>query len=91
MECVLQPGEMIFVPSGWWHTVLNMDDTLAVTQNFADKFNIDNIYDYVKTQKPELFVQLDQQLKLKLPDLHKKLQKEDCIFGHNSDDVPFFL
>jgi hypothetical protein len=64
LECVVHPGEVIFVPSGWWHTVLNLDDTLAVTQNFADRFNIENVLDYTKSQKPALFDSLDAQLKV---------------------------
>jgi oxalate decarboxylase/phosphoglucose isomerase-like protein (cupin superfamily) len=32
--------QTIYVPSGWWHMVINMDDTVAVTHNFADEANL---------------------------------------------------
>lgn len=43
IEVVQEIGDTVFVPSGWWHLVLNLEDTIAVTQNYVNRSNISNV------------------------------------------------
>lgn len=40
IECLLQPGEILFVPSGCPHHVENMSNSLAISSNYVDVSNV---------------------------------------------------
>lgn len=78
IELIQEPGEIIFVPAGWWHMVLNVTDTIAVTQNWIDRFNFhvawadmqmcdatlrDAFYECLRYVRPELFEEFEVQKK----------------------------
>jgi hypothetical protein len=35
LTCMQHPGDIVYIPSGWWHMVLNIDDNIAWTQNLV--------------------------------------------------------
>lgn len=47
-EVTQEAGDLVFVPSGWWHVVLNVTDTVALTQNFVTENNLKTVLDFCK-------------------------------------------
>lgn len=61
LEAICEEGEIMFVPSGWWHCVLNIppadgaedfDVHVALTQNFVDKYNLKSVLSFLD-EKPD--------------------------------------
>ncbi|KAK4046305.1 hypothetical protein OIV83_006179 [Microbotryomycetes sp. JL201] len=51
-EGICEQGEIMFVPSGWWHIVVNLEPAIAVTQNFVSCRELPNVLKFMK-YRPE--------------------------------------
>ena len=40
-ECVLNPGELLFIPRRWWHHVVALDKSITVNYNFFNRSNFE--------------------------------------------------
>ncbi|KAJ8320765.1 hypothetical protein KUTeg_002352, partial [Tegillarca granosa] len=48
IEIIQEPGEIIFVPSGWHHQVHNLEDTISINHNWLNGCNVDICWSYIK-------------------------------------------
>uniref|UniRef100_A0A7S1TU82 JmjC domain-containing protein n=1 Tax=Phaeomonas parva TaxID=124430 RepID=A0A7S1TU82_9STRA len=55
LEVTCEEGETIFVPAGWWHLVLNLDDVcVAITQNYVSASNLKLVVDFLKYKEDQI-------------------------------------
>jgi hypothetical protein len=47
-ECTVRAGELLFVPRGWWHMALNLEEGVAVTHNFVSEETLPHVLRFLK-------------------------------------------
>ncbi|KAL7629317.1 hypothetical protein AAE478_000837 [Parahypoxylon ruwenzoriense] len=52
VEGICKAGEILHVPSGWWHLVVNLEAGIALTQNFVPKSHLIDVLSFLK-DKPD--------------------------------------
>lgn len=53
-EGICHAGEVLHVPSGWFHLVLNLEDSLALTQNFVPRKKLAGVLGFLRDQRDQV-------------------------------------
>ncbi|CAN0143016.1 unnamed protein product [Ascophyllum nodosum] len=69
MMYVQHPGETMLVPSFWMHAVLNLDDTIAITQNFVSTHTFPEAWELARDHEPNFAQSWLQELVVHREDL----------------------
>ena len=61
IEGIAHPGDILFVPHGWWHLVLNLEIkpnptnvSIALTQNYVSERNLSDVFRFLKMKQPQI-------------------------------------
>jgi hypothetical protein len=68
LECILQPGELIFVPHNWWHMVINLDESVALTHNYVSSTNLVDCLYFLKHKLDQISGVRDRYGEAVMPD-----------------------
>ncbi|KAI5479766.1 transcription factor jumonji/aspartyl beta-hydroxylase domain containing protein [Pseudohyphozyma bogoriensis] len=52
LEGICRPGEIFYVPSGYWHIVINLEPSVAVTQNYVSLRELPEVLKFMR-DRPE--------------------------------------
>mmetsp|Transcript_49428 Transcript_49428/g.106454 ORF Transcript_49428/g.106454 Transcript_49428/m.106454 type:complete len:520 (-) Transcript_49428:534-2093(-) len=67
-----KPGDLIFVPGDWWHGVLNLEDTVAVTQNYVGSDNFDLVWSKTRKEREKIAYLWLRNMKKYAPELYER-------------------
>ncbi|KZO92774.1 Clavaminate synthase-like protein [Calocera viscosa TUFC12733] len=51
---VQREGDMVYVPSGWWHLVVNLSPSIAVTQNFVSRHELASVLTFMRDKPAQI-------------------------------------
>lgn len=54
LEVVANAGDVVFVPHGYWHMVVNLEDSIAITQNYVSDSNLTDVLHFLKTKADQI-------------------------------------
>lgn len=74
LECTALPGDVLFIPHGWWHMVVNLDElNIAITHNYVSASNLSSVLKFTDELRDQVSGCRDREDSIKPESLHEEL------------------
>jgi hypothetical protein len=54
VEGICEAGELLYVPAGWYHLVVNLEDSIALTQNFVPRQRLASVLHFLRDKADQV-------------------------------------
>lgn len=71
LEAIAEEGDLFFVPHGWWHMVVNLDFSLALTQNYVSTSNLSDVLRFLRDKREQVSGVRDRKEAIQPDDLYE--------------------
>lgn len=75
IEFLQYPGETVFIPHGWYHAVINLTPTIAITQNYVSQRNFTSAFNECRMKRIHMTQRWREQLMRHQHDLAELTQQ----------------
>lgn len=77
LEFTAYPGDVVFVPHGWWHAVINLDEVnIAITHNYVSFSNLSNVLKFLDRNQDQISGCRDRDESIKPEELYETFVRE---------------
>lgn len=89
--CLIQnAGDTIFVPTGWWHQVQNIDHTISINHNFFNGCNVSQVWSALLDSYEKVLFEIDDCRDMDNFDDHCQIMLK-AVHGMHFDDFSDLL
>jgi len=91
VQCTVRAGELLYVPRGWWHAVINLEESTAITQNFVNRQNLPAVLAFLRDKPDQVSGVPDDRMASLYGDLRSALQQHDPAALADAEAAQGFL
>lgn len=64
-DIIQNPGETVVIPPNWWHCVINLEESVAISQNYLPPSEYEKAKEIIQKDRPDIYDEIESLYKEK--------------------------